>query len=213
MAKNLEASKQIPNANRMKFYCDDNRCISCFACSVACSHSNELEVGLNRRKVITLYEGVEGKEKSISIACQHCTDAPCAQVCPVDCFYIREDGIVLHNKETCIGCGYCLYACPFGAPQFPRDGAFGVRGVMDKCTMCAGGPAPTHSKKEMELYGVNRIASGQVPMCAATCSTNALLVGDALSIADIYRKRVMAKYANAQDFKTKAAHQLEGATP
>ncbi len=178
---------------RMKFYCDDERCINCFACSVACSHSNELEVGLQRRKVVTLFDGIVGKEKSISISCMHCTDAPCAEVCPVDCFYIREDGIVLHDKEKCIGCGYCLYACPFGAPQFPKDGAFGIKGAMDKCTMCAGGPEETLSEKEHQMYGANRIAQGKVPLCAAVCSTNALLVGDSSMVSEVYRKRAVSR--------------------
>jgi formate dehydrogenase iron-sulfur subunit len=177
---------------RMKFYCDEKRCIECEGCTVACEEANQLPVGISRRKVVTVNEGIEGKEFSVSVACMHCTDAPCEQVCPVECFYIRADGIVLHNKEICIGCGYCLYACPFGAPQFPKDGAFGTRGVMDKCTMCAGGPAPTFSDKERELYGTNRIAEGRVPMCAAICSTNALVVGDAEEVADIYRKRVFS---------------------
>ena len=178
--------------SRMKFYCDEARCIECNGCSVACAEAHELPVGVNRRKVITLNEGVEDKEFSLSIACMHCTDAPCEQVCPVDCFYIREDGIVLHDKETCIGCGYCLYACPFGAPQFPRDGAFGTKGVMDKCTMCAGGPEETNSERERQLYGQNRISEGKVPVCAAMCSTKALLVGDGESVAKIYRQRVTA---------------------
>ena len=178
---------------RMKFYCDNDRCIECYACSVACAEAHELPVGISRRKVITLHEGIEGKEYSTSIACMHCTDAPCAQVCPVDCFYIREDGIVLHDKEKCIGCGYCLYACPFGAPQFPRDGAFGTKGAMDKCTMCAGGPEETNSERERHLYGHNRIAEGKVPICAAVCATNALLVGDAEEISTIYRKRVSSR--------------------
>ena len=51
----------------------------------------------------------------------HCSDAPCAAVCPVDCFVRTEDGVVLHDKDLCIGCGYCFYACPFGAPQFPQE--------------------------------------------------------------------------------------------
>ena len=178
---------------RMKFYCDEGRCIECLGCAVACEEANELPVGISRRKVVTVNEGIEGQEYSVSVACMHCTDAPCEQVCPVDCFYIRADGIVLHDKEICIGCGYCLYACPFGAPQFPKDGAFGTRGVMDKCTMCAGGPEETNSIKERELYGQNRIAEGKVPMCAAVCSTNALIVGDALDVADIYRKRVFSR--------------------
>ncbi|RXJ83509.1 formate dehydrogenase [Arcobacter sp. CECT 8985] len=178
---------------RMKFYCDEDRCIECFACTVGCSEAHELPTGISRRKVITLNEGVEGLEYSLSIACMHCTDAPCEQVCPVDCFYIREDGIVLHDKEKCIGCGYCLYACPFGAPQFPRDGAFGIKGAMDKCTMCAGGPEETNSEHERELYGQNRIAEGKVPMCAAVCSTNALLVGDSQKVSEIYRQRVLSR--------------------
>jgi formate dehydrogenase iron-sulfur subunit len=183
---------------RLKFYCDDDRCIECFACSVACSQAHELPTGISRRKVVTLFDGVEGKEVSTSIACMHCTDAPCEQVCPVDCFYIREDGIVLHDKKTCIGCGYCLYACPFGAPQFPRDGAFGTKGAMDKCTMCAGGPEETNSEEERKLYGQNRIAEGKVPVCAAMCSTKALLVGDGESVAAIYRKRVMSRGQGVQ---------------
>jgi formate dehydrogenase iron-sulfur subunit len=178
---------------RMKFYCDEERCIECNGCSVACAEAHELPVGINRRKVVTLNEGIEGKEFSMSIACMHCTDAPCEQVCPVDCFYIREDGIVLHDKDLCIGCGYCLYACPFGAPQFPTDGAFGTRGVMDKCTMCAGGPEETNSAKERELYGQNRIAEGKVPMCAAMCSTKALIVGDEQEVSKIYRERIASK--------------------
>ncbi len=178
---------------RMKFYCDESRCIECFGCAVACAEAHDLPVGISRRKVVTLYEGIEGKEYSTSIACMHCADSPCEKVCPVDAFYIREDGIVLHDKTKCIGCGYCLYACPFGAPQFPRDGAFGTKGAMDKCTMCAGGPEETNSARERQLYGQNRIAEGKVPICAAVCATNALLVGDAEEVSAIYRKRVLSR--------------------
>lgn len=178
---------------RMKFFCDENRCIECHACSVGCSQAHDLPVGISRRKVVTMNEGRVGLEFSLSVSCMHCTDAPCEQVCPVDCFYIREDGIVLHDKDKCIGCGYCLYACPFGAPQFPKDGAFGVKGVMDKCTMCAGGPEETNSEEERTKYGQNRIAEGKVPICASACSTNALLVGDAQKVSEVYRERVISR--------------------
>ena len=181
-----------PNTN-MRFYCDDKRCIDCHGCEVACKEAHHLPVGVNRRRVVTLNEGVIGKETYLSIACQHCADAPCEQVCPVDCFYVRADGIVLHDKDTCIGCGYCLYACPFGAPQFPRDGVFGAKGSMDKCTMCAGGPEETHSEKEYKLYGQNRIAEGKIPVCAAMCSTKALLVGDATSVSKVITERVLRR--------------------
>ena len=178
---------------RMKFYCDESRCIECDGCSIACAEAHELPAGIARRKVITIHEGIPGKEVSTSVACMHYNNTLCQQVCPVDCFYIREDGVVLHDKEKCIGCGYCLYACPFGAPQFPREGIFGSKGAMDKCTMCAGGPLATNSHHEFELYGQNRIAEGKVPVCAAMCSTKALLVGDAESVSNVIRARVAAR--------------------
>ena len=188
--------------NRLKFYCDNDRCIDCNGCAIACDEAHELPIGVRRRRVITLNEGVQGQEVSTSIACMHCNDAPCSLVCPVDCFYIRDDGIVLHDKDICIGCGYCLYACPFGAPQFPRDGVFGAKGSMDKCTMCAGGPLPDNTHDEQEEYGQNRISEGKVPVCAAMCSTKALLVGESAIIEQIYNDRVSARGYGVKDIKT-----------
>lgn len=180
----------------MKFLCDVKRCIDCKGCVTACKNANSEAVawGIQRRRVVTLNPGEAG-ENSISVACMHCADAPCIAVCPVDCIYTTDDGIVLHNKQTCIGCGYCLFACPFGAPQFPSTGAFGSRGKMDKCTFCAGGPAPDGSELERELYGANRIAEGKLPLCAEMCSTKSLLAGDAATISDIFRQRVVERGA------------------
>ena len=112
---------------RMKFLCDAERCIECNSCVTACKQEHEIPWGVNRRRVVTINDGVPG-ERSLSVACMHCSDAPCMAVCPVDCFYHTQEGVVLHDKDLCIGCGYCFYACPFGAPQFPQAGAFGVDG-------------------------------------------------------------------------------------
>src|SRR6266852_3833186 len=147
---------------RMKFLCDAERCIECNGCVTACKNENEVPWGVNRRRVVTINDGVVGAEKSISVACMHCSDAPCMAVCPVDCFYRTDEGVVLHDKDLCIGCGYCFYACPFGAPQFPQAGAFGLRGKMDKCTFCAGGPEKDLSKEEFAKYGSNRLAQGKL---------------------------------------------------
>ncbi|SFG39366.1 formate dehydrogenase FDH3 subunit beta [Neptunomonas qingdaonensis] len=180
---------------RMKFLCDSKRCIECNGCVTACKNENEVEWGIQRRRVVTINDGEPG-ETSISVACMHCSDAPCMAVCPTDVFYQTEDGIVLHNKDGCIGCGYCLYACPFGAPQFPSDAAFGERGKMDKCTFCAGGPEEDNSPEEKAKYGSNRIAEGKLPMCAEMCSTKALLAGDAAEVSDIFRERVIYRGHN-----------------
>jgi len=188
---------------RMKFLCDAERCIECNGCVTACKNEHEVPWGINRRRVVTVNDGQEGAEKSMSVACMHCSDAPCMAVCPVDCFYKTDDGVVLHDKDLCIGCGYCFYACPFGAPQFPASNAttpggessdwFGARGKMDKCTFCAGGPEENGSDAEFEKYGRNRLAEGKLPICAEMCSTKALLGGDADVLSDIYRERVLVR--------------------
>ena len=160
---------------RAKFLCDAERCIECNACVTACKNEHEVPWGINRRRVVTIQDGQPG-ERSISVACMHCSDAPCMAVCPVDCFYQTDDGIVLHSKDLCIGCGYCFYACPFGAPQYPQAG-----------------PEENHSQAEFQKYGRNRIAEGKLPICAEMCSTKALLAGDGDMVSDIYRERVVAR--------------------
>lgn len=179
---------------RMKFYVDVKRCIECGGCEVACKNENSVPPGIARIRVVTINEGEPG-ETNVAVPCMHCSKAPCVAVCPVDALFHRADGIVHVNKETCIGCGYCLYACPFGAPQFPKGSAFGARGVMDKCTYCAGGPEVAFSDRERRLYGANRVAEGKLPACASVCATKALVAGDAEEVANVVRQRVAARGA------------------
>ena len=124
---------------RMKFLCDADRCIECNACVTACKNEHEVPWGINRRRVVTINDGKPG-ERSISMACMHCTGRAVRGASARSTASITtDDGVVLHYKDLCIGCGYCFYACPFGAPQYPQAGNFGSRGKMDKCTFCAGG--------------------------------------------------------------------------
>ncbi|WP_114637066.1 formate dehydrogenase FDH3 subunit beta [Polynucleobacter necessarius] len=183
---------------RMKFICDTERCIECNGCVAACKNDNEVPWGVNRRRVVTVNDGIIGQEKFVSVACMHCTDAPCMAVCPVDCFYRTDEGVVLHDKDICIGCGYCSFACPFGAPQFLNKGAFGTRSKMDKCTFCSGGPEENGSVAEFEKYGRNRLAEGKLPLCAEMCSTKALIGGDSDTITGIFNNRVATREKNGK---------------
>src|SRR5207302_655256 len=112
------------------------------------------------------------------------------------------------------GCGYCFYACPFGAPQYPRAGNFGSRGKMDKCTYCAGGPEADNSEAEYVKYGRNRLAEGKLPLCAEMCSTKSLLAGDGEIIAQIYREQMhkLQGRITIPDYKAATLEQPQGRT-
>jgi Fe-S-cluster-containing dehydrogenase component len=115
--------------------------------------------------------------------CMQCENPPCTWVCPVSATYRTEDGIILVDEKRCIGCGYCVVACPYGARYMVPAGDTtpkGVAGIVDKCTFC-----------------YHRITRGLLPACAEVCPVNARIFGDlndatsAVSVA-IGEKRVRA---------------------
>ncbi|MHB8779415.1 MAG: 4Fe-4S dicluster domain-containing protein, partial [Anaerolineales bacterium] len=92
---------------------------------------------------------------TVSSACMHCENAICMEVCPAAAISKRADGIVLIDQDKCIGCRYCSWACPYGAPQFNED-----LGVMTKCNMCA-----------------DLVDKGERPACVESCPYRAMDFG------------------------------------
>ncbi|QKY19030.1 4Fe-4S dicluster domain-containing protein [Halolamina sp. CBA1230] len=185
-----------------RIFPDVAACIDCGGCVVACNRTWDTPRDEQRISISTMLEGEEGAEglnanpnqamaqgekpgeTSIPMQCYHCENAPCVSVCPVDALVKKDDGFVDVRDDVCIGCQYCLSACPFGAPQFPgaNDGSaeiFGTGGTMDKCTMCQ-----------------ERQDVGKGPACAEECATDAILVGTSDQIADELDKRDSGAFFN-----------------
>ncbi|MDO4442354.1 MAG: 4Fe-4S dicluster domain-containing protein [Slackia sp.] len=152
-------------AKQYGFYVDTARCVDCWACEIACKQWNGIKAGgIARRKVHEVTEGTfpDVKRTFVSMSCMHCAEPACAAVCPAGAITKRdEDGIVVVDKEKCIGCHYCFFACPFGVPQYDENG-------MDKCDCCIG----------------NGVTPGDTPHCVATCPTQALHFGTMEELAE-----------------------------
>jgi len=107
---------------RWAFVMEPKRCIDCEACMVACSVENNVPIG-HHRNWIAHYEKGSYPDVSLYFApenCHHCTNPPCERVCPTGATYRREDGLVLIDYDRCIGCRYCMQACPYDARYFRR---------------------------------------------------------------------------------------------
>lgn len=153
------------------FYFDPARCIGCHACSIACKNRHDVdEDGVDWRRVEHVERGEfpDVSAFNFSVSCMHCGDAPCEKVCPADAITKRDsDGIVTVNRDSCIGCHYCGWACPYGAPQYDSDG------LMQKCNLCLDrGPGS----------GVGKPAKGEqdeplTPACVDECVGGALDAG------------------------------------
>ena len=93
---------------------------------------------------------------SVSLACNHCDDPSCLKACPTSAYAKRDDGIVTHDNERCIGCKLCTMACPYRVPCFDKD-----LGKVSKCEMC-----------------YERIDKGELPICIMSCPMEALEIID-----------------------------------
>lgn len=137
---------------------DLRKCIGCQACTVACSTENQIPTG-KFRTIVSTYE-VERSgichRVNLPRLCNHCEKPACVQVCPTQATKKRPDGIVVVDNTVCIGCGYCIQACPYEARFInPRTR------TADKCTFC-----------------LHRLEAGLYPACVETCVGEARIFGN-----------------------------------
>jgi len=169
-------------AKKLGMTIDLKRCMGCHTCALGCKMQNNVPMGMLWNRILTIggedVDTARGEfpslEKSwMPLACLHCENAPCVKVCPVGATYRDEDGRVLINYDRCIGCRYCIAACPYNVRVFNwqkpvrepghsyGDAPVRAKGVMEKCTLC-----------------VERTSKGQEPRCVEVCPAKARKFGD-----------------------------------
>lgn len=134
---------------------DTTKCTGCGACIEACHLRNDLPDG--QSYIHGLVKGDEHVTWYLMVQCQHCATAPCATVCPTNATYIRDDGVVLINEKLCVGCKYCMVACPYQARIFNEE-----KGVAEKCWLC-----------------LDWVLADGIPACVQACIPGARIFGRA----------------------------------
>lgn len=140
------------------FIIDNRKCIGCHACTVACKSEHDVAIGVNRTWVKQTEKGEFPNTRRIFsvLRCNHCSNAPCVEICPVQALYIRKDGIVDFNNDRCIGCKSCMQACPYDALYIDPD-----TNTAAKCNYCA-----------------HRVDIGLEPACVNVCPEHAIISGN-----------------------------------
>ena len=143
---------------RYGFVIDQDRCIGCHACTVACKDEHDVPVGVNRTWVKYIEKGAfpATSRHFAVLRCNHCDDAPCIEICPTVALYRSPNGIVDFDNERCIGCKSCMQACPYDALYIDPD-----HNTAAKCNFCA-----------------HRVELGLQPACEVVCPTQAIMSGD-----------------------------------
>jgi len=150
---------------------DSTRCIACGACSAACKEQNGLPHRIEKQTTAYTWTVVERRGgANVRRLCMHCLTPTCASVCPVGAMKKTDAGPVVYDARLCIGCRYCIVACPFDVPKYQWDRPVPVVG---KCVMCA-----------------PRLAAGQAAACAVVCPTGATLFGEREALVREARGRI-----------------------
>jgi len=176
---------------RWAMIADLRRCVGCQTCTAACRHTNATPPGVQWRKVLDMEIGEypEVRRVFVPTGCQHCADPPCMHVCPSTATRQRDDGIVTIDYDICIGCGYCMVACPYDArfkisrPEFAHGEApteseretFDARrvSVATKCTFCS-----DRVDAGLEKGLTPGVDPEATPACVNSCIAQALHFGD-----------------------------------
>jgi formate dehydrogenase iron-sulfur subunit len=167
---------------------DATHCIGCEACSAACKEQNGLPLPVEPATTAYTWTVVESRAGlHLRRMCMHCLEPTCASVCPVGALAKTPEGPVTYDARKCIGCRYCIMACPFGVPKYQWDRAVPVVG---KCLMCA-----------------DRVRAGQATACATVCPTGATLFGERDALVATARARI----AEQPDFYVDHVYGLEEA--
>jgi formate dehydrogenase iron-sulfur subunit len=152
---------------------DATLCIGCGGCSAACKEQNGLPLPVEAKTTAYTWTVVEPRGGTfVRSLCMHCLTPTCVSVCPVGAMRKTERGPVVYDSDKCIGCRYCIMACPFGVPKYQWDRPVPIVG---KCVMC-----------------VDRLAAGQPTACASVCPTGATRFGERADLIREARARIAA---------------------